>query len=84
LAWVRHEIGQSRAAIESITVAEALAYGPRKARVLALSAKIRAAAGDTKGALAARQAVVTLLEGLPDAQRPPGALDTARKALVAP
>ena len=84
LAWVRHEIGQSKEAIESITAAEALAYGPRKARVLALSAKIRAAAGDTKGALAARQAVVTLLEGLPDAQRPPGALDTARKALVAP
>ena len=83
LAWVRHTIGQSTEAVETITAAEALAYGPRKARVLALSAKIHAAAGDAKGALAARQAVVTLLEGLPEARRPPGALEAARKALAA-
>jgi len=81
LAWVLHKLKRSKEALEPIALAESLAYGPRKGRVLSLAAEIRAAAGNLVAADAARKAVVELLSALPEARRPKGALEAAVKAL---
>jgi len=80
LAWVLHALKRSREALGPITLAESLAYGPRRSRVLSLGAEIRQAAGDLTAAQKARDEVVELLTALPESRRPKGALDAAKKA----
>ncbi len=60
----------------------ALAYGPRKARVLAQRAEIAAKQGDAKAERSYREQVVALWSSLPPGQASPDALAKAKKALA--
>jgi len=82
LASVLLGLGEPGHALEAARRALALAYGPRKARVQGLIADIQHALGDRDGELAARRAVVDILEQLPDGQKLPRFLDQSRKALA--
>ncbi|MBA3455212.1 MAG: thioredoxin family protein [Deltaproteobacteria bacterium] len=60
----------------------ALAYGPRKARVLGQRAEIAAKQGDVRTERAYREQVVTLWSSLPPGQANPDALTKAKEALA--
>lgn len=71
LAWVLLQAGRADAAAAPAESAAALAYGPRKVRVLELLARIHAERGDEAGRTKALQAAIDTLEGLPASQRDP-------------
>ncbi|MEZ4464540.1 MAG: hypothetical protein R3F43_08535 [bacterium] len=83
LAWVRHQLGQHAAALEAARAAAALAYGPRKGRVLALIATITGAMGDAAATRTAWEAVLAWQAGLPAPQRSASLDAQAQKALAA-
>ena len=62
--------------------AEARAYGPRKARVQDLRARIQGARKDDSGRAAALRAMVATFKALPPGQRDEKALAEAQKALT--
>lgn len=83
LAWVLWKSGRLDDAATWSDKASALAYGPRKVRVLGLSADIAAARKDLAAERAARQSIVATYEALPAEQAAPEALAKAKQALAA-
>lgn len=83
LAWLHLKLGNLDAAQAAAERALDRAYGPRKARVLDLLAEIAKARGDEVGEIAARRAIVELLEELPEGQRSEPRLAKARADLQA-
>jgi thioredoxin-like negative regulator of GroEL len=83
LAWLLLEAGKPDDARRYAEQAEALAYGPRKARVQGLLAQIHAKRGDRVAERAARTAVVATLEALPADARNPEAIAKAKEELAA-
>ncbi|MCE9579466.1 MAG: thioredoxin family protein [Deltaproteobacteria bacterium] len=83
LSWVQLKAGKLDDAKASAAKAAALAYGPRKAKILALAGDIAKAQNDKDGERAARAAVVALYQGLPAGQVTPDAIEKAKAALAA-
>lgn len=83
LAWVLFKSGKLDEAVTWNDKATALAYGPRKVRVLSLSADIAAARKDAAAERAARAAIVATYEALPAESANPEALAKAKEALNA-
>lgn len=83
LAWVLFKSGKLDEAVTWNERATKLAYGPRKVRVLALSADLAAARKDFAAERAARAEIVSTFEALPAEQANPEALAKAKAALVA-
>jgi len=82
LGWVLLKGGKLDEAATWTDKAIALAYGPRKARVLAQRAEIASKQGDVKGERAYREQVVALWAALPPGQANPDALAQAKAALA--
>jgi len=82
LGWVLLKGGRLDEAARWTDKAIALAYGPRKARVLGQRAEIAAAQGDVAAERTYREQVVALWESLPPGQANPDALAKARHALA--
>ena len=82
LGWVYLKADKLADAATWTDRALALAYGPRKARLLGQRADIAAKQGDTGAERKYRQDVVTLWESLPPGQANPSALAAARTALA--
>jgi thioredoxin-like negative regulator of GroEL len=74
LAWTLLKADRPREALPWIAKAEALAYGPRKARVLALAADIHEALGDREEA---RRCVLRQIDALQNSASPSPANDAA-------
>jgi hypothetical protein len=83
LGWLYLKAGKLPEAATWTDKAIALAYGPRKARVLTQRADIAAAAGDKTAEKKHRGAVVKLWESMPEGQKSAGALAKAQEALAA-
>ena len=83
LGWVYWKAGKLPEAAEWTDKALKLAYGPRKARVLAQRAEIAKAAGDAATERSNREQVVKLMESLPESQKSLEALVKAKQALAA-
>lgn len=83
LGWIYLQAGKLAEAATWTERALALAYGPRKARLLAQRAEIAARQGDVAAERQARAAAVALWESLPAGQANPAALAQARRALAA-
>ncbi len=83
LGWVYFKAGKLPEAATWIDKALALAYGPRKARLLGLRADIAAAAGDKTAERTFREQAVAQYEGLPKGEENPDALAAAKAALAA-
>jgi hypothetical protein len=83
LAWVLFKSGKLEEAIPWNERAAKLAYGPRKVRVLSLSADLAVARKDAAGERAARTEIVATYEALPAEQANPEALAKAKAALAA-
>ncbi len=83
LAWVLFKSGKLDEAVPWSDKATALAYGPRKVRVLSLSADIAAARQDAAAERAARVAIVATYEALPPESANPEALAKAQETLSA-
>ena len=82
LGWVLLKAGKLDDAAKWTDKAIALAYGPRKARVLAQRAEIASKQGDAKAERAYRQQVVALWEALPPGQASADALAKAKETLA--
>jgi tetratricopeptide (TPR) repeat protein len=82
LGWIYWKAGKLDDAAKWTDAALQLAYGPRKARVLALRADIAAATGDKAGERMYREQVVKQYESLPEGQKQPEALAKAKQALA--
>lgn len=82
LAWVLYKSGKLDEALPYLDTAISLAYGPRKARVLALAADLAVARKDPAAERAARTAIVATYEALPPEQAAPEALAKARASLA--
>lgn len=83
LGWVYLKAGKLPEAAKWTDQALQLAYGPRKARVLAQRAEIAAKQGDKAGELRFRQDTVKLWETMPAGQANPDALAKAKEAVAA-
>lgn len=83
LAGLYEDAGQHDQALAWAEKAKALAYGPRKARVVAMIARIHKARGDAAAERAARAEIVAIYEALPPGQANPDALAEAKAALAA-
>jgi tetratricopeptide (TPR) repeat protein len=83
LAWLYKDAGKMDEALPWAKKAAELAYGPRKARALAMLADIQRAKNDTAGELESRRALVALLKGLPKGQARPDELAKAETDLAA-
>jgi thioredoxin-like negative regulator of GroEL len=83
LAKVHYGTGSLDAALSAANRALDRVYGPRKANVQGLIADIHAARGDHASEIAARRAVVAILEAVPKGLEKPAALADARAALAA-
>ncbi len=83
LAWVLFKSHKLDEAVTWNDRATTLAYGPRKTRVLALSADLALARKDLAAERAARAAIVETYASLPPESVPPDALEKARAALTA-
>ncbi len=83
LAGLYEDAKQPDLALRWAQQANALAYGPRKARVAAMIARIHKARGDAAAERAARLEVIAISEALPAGQQQPDALAEARRALAA-
>jgi thiol-disulfide isomerase/thioredoxin len=83
LGWVLYKAGKLDEAAASATRAAALAYGPRKARIVSLSADIAHAKHDQDGERLARAEVVKIYAALPAGQVTPEAIAQAKAALAA-
>lgn len=81
LAWVLKAAGRVDEALPWAERAAGLAYGPRQVRAQTLVAELHAARGDAEAELAARRAVVALLEALPPGQASARTLEAAREAV---
>jgi len=82
LGWIYLRSSMFPEAQRATDAALRLAYGPRKARVLAQRAEIAKALKDAEGEKLFRQEVVKLWESMPPGQANPDALEAARKALA--
>ena len=82
LGWVYQEAGQLAEAATWTDKAIALAYGPRKASLLARRADIAATQGDPALEKKLRTEIVALWESLPPGQANPDALAKAKAALA--
>jgi len=82
LGWIYLKGGKLAEAAMWTDKAIGLAYGPRKARVLAQRAEIAKAAGDAAAERTYREQTVALWTSLPPGQANPGALATAKAALA--
>ena len=78
LAWVLLKAGRASEAAPWITRAEALAYGPRRARAHALAADVHEAIGDREAARAAVLREIAALEASPGSPGREKALERAR------
>ena len=83
LGWLYLKAGKQADAATWIDKALALAYGPRKARLLGLRADIAASAGDKAAERTFREQAVTQYEGLPKGEENPDGLAAAKAALAA-
>ena len=83
LGWLYLKAGKLPEAATWTDKAIALAYGPRKARVLTQRAEIAAAAGDKDTEKKFRAEVVKQWESLPEGQRSVESLSKAKAALAA-
>lgn len=83
LGWIYLEAGKLDEAARWTDKALALAYGPRKARVLAQRATIEKKRGDAAAEKKYRAEIVALWESLPAEQRSSGALARAKADLAA-
>lgn len=83
LAWVLFKSGKLDEAVTWNERATKLAYGPRKVRVLSLSADIAVARRDLAAERAARTEIVATYKALPPEQANPEALAKAEAALAA-
>lgn len=83
LAWVLFKSGKLDEAVTWNERAAKLAYGPRKVRVLSLSADLAAARKDAAAERAARAEIVATYKALPAEQANPEALAKAEAALAA-
>lgn len=83
LGWLYLKAGKLPEAATWTDKAIALAYGPRKARVLTQRADIAAAAGDKENEKKYRAEVVKLWESLPEGQKSADSLARAKAALAA-
>lgn len=83
LGWLYMKAGKLAEAATWTDKAIALAYGPRKARVLAQRAEIAAAAKDRDAEKKYRTEVVKLWESLPEGQKSADSLAKAQAALAA-
>lgn len=82
LAWIQLQAKQpDKARVAALRALERV-YGPRKARVWQLLARIERARGEATAERAALQGAISTLEALPTSQRRPGALTAAREALA--
>jgi len=81
VAWVALQIGDLDRALPAAERALALAYGPRKGRVLTLIADIHAARGDSAAERDHREQALAHYESLPPGQRDERAIEAARAAL---
>lgn len=82
LGWVLLKADKLADAATWTDKAIALAYGPRKARVLAQRAEIALKQGDAKAERSYREQVVALWASLPPGQASPDALAKAKDALA--
>lgn len=82
LGWVYLKAGKYDEAATWTDQALALAYGPRKARVLAQRAEIAQKKNDVAGERKYREEAVKLWESLPPGQASPDALAKAKEALA--
>lgn len=82
LAWMLHKLGRDQEAVEPAQQAANMTYGPRKARALTLLGDIHEALGNLTETRRARMGAVAMLEGLPQSQRSPKAIEAARQALA--
>ena len=83
LAWVLLKSGDAAAAQPWIDKAAALAYGPRKVRVLGLAIEIAKANGNVAVERAARNALIGTLERLEPGHEQPETLAKAKAELAA-
>lgn len=83
LAWLLLKLGRPDEALPPAERAAALAYGPRKGRILSLLADVHAARGDIAARRAALEAWVAHERALPDGQRDAERLARAEAALAA-
>jgi thioredoxin-like negative regulator of GroEL len=83
LAWVLFKSGKLDEAVTWNERATKLAYGPRKVRVLSLSAEIAVARKDAVAERTARTEIVATYEALPAELANPEALAKAKAALAA-
>jgi thiol-disulfide isomerase/thioredoxin len=82
LGWLYWKAGKLPEAATWTDKALALAYGPRKARLLGLRADIAAAAGDKAAERTFRAQAVAQYEGLPKGEENPDGLAAAKAALA--
>ncbi len=82
LGWIYLKGGKLAEAATWTDKAIALAYGPRKARVLAQRAEIARAAGDPAAERTYREQTIALWASLPPGQANPDALAKAKEALA--
>jgi thioredoxin-like negative regulator of GroEL len=83
LGWIYLKAGKLPEAAKWTDAALRLAYGPRKARVLAQRAEIAVKQGDAAAEKRVRQDLVKLWETMPAGQANPEALAKAKEALAA-
>jgi thioredoxin-like negative regulator of GroEL len=83
LGWLLFKANKLPDAASWTDKALALAYGPRKARLLGLRADIAKAAGDAAAEKDFRAKAVAQYEGLPKGEQMPDALAAAKAALAA-
>jgi thioredoxin-like negative regulator of GroEL len=83
LAWLYWKANKPADAATWADKALALAYGPRKARLLGMRADIAAAAGDKAAEKTFREQAVKQYESLPKGEDNPDALAAAKAALAA-
>ncbi len=83
LAWVLHKLDKNDEALIEVAKAEALAYGPRKGRVLTLKADVLATKSSKPETIAAHEAVLAHYKGLAAGHRSDAAIERAKDALAA-
>ncbi len=83
LAWVLLKAGRAKDAVPWVQKAEALAYGPRKARVHSLAADVHEAAGDREQARKCIHRQVEALTALPSSAGNDAAITKAKARAAA-
>ena len=82
LAWVHYQLKQYEQSLMAAERALALAYGPRKAGIQGMLARLHHAMGNRQAERKAREAQLALLQALPSGQRDFAAEKQVREALA--